>query len=289
MSVKLGGKIAEGGCAEVFEWGEGKIVKLAKPNTNETAIQAEWRHSRIAKECGLPVPDTFDLVELDGRPGIVFEHIEGESLIKRFVGRGTTALQSGFDQPTSEFDDHLGAQVTANLLFQVHQHSVSNMPSQRENITYDIRRTSYLTEAEQTVIIHHMEQLPRKQQLCHGDPNPGNILLRELLEPVLIDWNNASIGNPEADLAEYILMIQFAILPSYLPKELNKVLDTMREATIQAFIAEYERLSGIGYHDIEPWLVVIAARKLSADGISEDEKSLLMKEIRRRLADLEGS
>lgn len=34
MNSKLGVKLGEGGCAEVYAWeGESKIIKLAKPNT----------------------------------------------------------------------------------------------------------------------------------------------------------------------------------------------------------------------------------------------------------------
>ncbi|MBP2248416.1 hypothetical protein J2Z28_005099 [Paenibacillus xylanexedens] len=46
---------------------------------------------------------------------------------------------------------------------------------------------------------------------------------------------------------------------------------------------EYEKLSGIGYADIEPWIAPVAARKLIADAISEAEKTMLVDEIRRRL------
>nr|WP_258881249.1 phosphotransferase [Paenibacillus sp. sptzw28] len=127
-----------------------------------------------------------------------------------------------------------------------------------------------------------LDQLPMKQQFCHGDPNPGNILLRDN-DAVIIDWNNASTGNPEADLAEYIIMIRYAILPPHLPCEASVVLNATREASIRIFMEEYQRLSSIGYADIEPWIAPIAARKLVADAISEEEKNLLVNEIRRRL------
>ncbi|RJE87046.1 aminoglycoside phosphotransferase [Paenibacillus sp. 1011MAR3C5] len=274
MTVLLGQKLAEGGCAEVFEWGEGKIVKLAKPNTNEWALRRELNHSRIAKSCGLPVPDAYELIHTDGRPGIVFEHIKGESLMKRFVDRAASALQA-----FSGTRDDLGAALTANLLFQVHQQSAEGLPRQRESLEYDIRSTAYLTEKEHDAVIDHMNRLPEKEQLCHGDPNPGNILLREH-DAFLIDWNNASIGNPEADLAEYILMIRYTILPSHLPELFNQVLDAKRESTILSFVAEYKGLSGIGHAEIVPWLPVIAARKLCADAISEEENRFLIQEVR---------
>lgn len=281
MIDKLGSKIGEGGCAEVFEWEDGsKIVKLAKPNTSTAALQAELHHCRIAWGCGLPVPQPFELVDIEGRSGIVFERIYGESIMTRFVD--SVIKQSKRQQTSNVSDDFGDIRITARLLYQIHLHSVSKMPNQRESIKHDIRRAQYLPEADKAAVIAQLDQLPIKQQLCHGDPNPGNILLRDN-DAVIIDWNNASTGNPEADLAEYIIMIRHAVLPSHLPFEAGIALNAAREAIIRIFIDEYERLSGIGYADIEPWIAPIAARKLSADGISEEEKNLLVKEIRRRL------
>ncbi|MFC3749017.1 phosphotransferase family protein [Paenibacillus sp. GCM10012306] len=281
MISKLGKKIGEGGCSEVFEWdGAGKIVKLAKPNTSLAALQAELHHSRIARECGLPVPQPYELVHIGGRSGIVFERIYGESIMERFING---ILQpSSPQQPLTVYDDYNDVLATAQLLYQIHTHSMSNMPSQRDNLKYDIRRAHYLSETDKTAVINQLNQLPLKHQLCHGDPNPNNILFRNN-EAVIIDWNNASIGNPEADLAEYIIMIGYAILPDHLPSEASTALNATRENIITIFMDEYERLSGISYADIEPWIIPVAARKLSADGISEKEKNLLVNEIKKGL------
>ncbi|MGE6577820.1 aminoglycoside phosphotransferase family protein [Paenibacillus xylanexedens] len=281
MVHRLGNKIGEGGCAEVFEWEDGsKIVKLAKPNTIMAALEAELHHCRIASACGLPVPKPYDLVTVEGRSGIVFERIDGETIMKRFVDRAVE--QSRTQQPLDISEDFVNARITAQLFHQIHSHSVAHMPSQRENIKYNIIAAQYLNEAEKTAVIAQLDRLPMKQQLCHGDPNPGNILLRDN-DAVIIDWNNASTGNPEADLAEYIIMIRYAILPPHLPHEATVVLDATREASIHIFMEEYEKLSGIGYADVESWIAPVAARKLIADAISDAEKKMLMDEIRRRL------
>ncbi|MEK4276911.1 hypothetical protein CXK86_05640 [Paenibacillus sp. BGI2013] len=78
-------------------------------------------------------------------------------------------------------------------------------------------------------------------------------------------------------------MIRCAILPPHLPHEATIALDVTREASIRLFMEEYEKLSGIGYADIEPWIAPVAARKLIADAVSEAEKTMLVDEIRRRL------
>ena len=131
-------------------------------------------------------------------------------------------------------------------------------------------------------VIAILDSLPTKKQLCHGDPNPRNILIQEG-KAVVIDWMNASIGNPEADLAEYVVMIRYAILPPDLPHDVVDLFDSMRESIIGAFTNEYARLSNITYDEVDAWITPIAARRLSADAISEDEKVLMVREIRERL------
>ncbi len=278
--MKIGKKLGEGAGSEVFEWeDENKIIKLAKPNTSIVALQREFENCRIAWECGLPVPKPFELITIGERSGIVFERIYGKSLLSRLV-------DGNMNRPNGQqhSDDFFQARLTARLLYQVHSHSASNLQNQRENIKYAISRTTYLTEDEKTTLIADLNQLPMKQFLCHGDPNPGNILLRER-DAIIIDWNDASIGNPEADLAEYVLLLRFAAIPSFLNPSptMRSVLDSKREESIRIFLEEYAKLSGITYTDIEPWLAPLAARKLAADAFSEAEKASLVTEIRRRI------
>lgn len=279
MDNYLGTKLAEGGCAEVFTWLDGadKVVKLAKANTNLHALTAELRHSGIAWQLGLPVPRPYGLVEVGGRNGIVFERVSGETILERF----DRSARAGVDGPRPG-TDCLEAGTTARLLHQIHSQSADGLPAQRASIERDFRRAGYLADAEVDAVVALLAALPLRQQLCHGDPNPGNFL-RSGDEVMVIDWNNATVGNPEADLAEYILMLRYAVLPSSMPAEAIRLFDAVRESAIQLFMDAYQRLSGIGWVEVEPWMAPIAARKLAADAISEREKTLLLEEIRRRL------
>ncbi|MDP5274244.1 phosphotransferase [Chengkuizengella axinellae] len=279
MTIKLGKKIGEGGCSEVFEWeGSQKLIKLAKANTNFEAMNREYTNNRIAWDNNLPVAQPFEFKEFDGRPGIVFERIYGISLMERFLGQAMNDInnQIGFSEEIT--------QITARLLSEIHKISDVTLPSsQKESIKYSIHSTDYLTLKEKEDVISILDSLPSKKLLCHGDPNPGNILIRNDGKSIMIDWMNASIGNPEADLAEYIIMIRYAILPPDLPKQVLDYFDSIRETMIQTFMEEYTGLTGITYDEVVPWITPMAARKLSADAISEDEKQLLIQEIRRNL------
>lgn len=283
MDPRLGGKIAEGGCAEVYEWGgREQIVKVAKPNTRQGAMKLEYDNTLTAWEHGLPAARALEFLELDGRPSIVFERIHGASLMEKFMHQ---MIQSAGKDEVGLHSELV--EVTARLLSQVHSKSNIGLSSQREMMIHTIRYPDYLSPAEKEAVVQWLERLPVKNQVCHGDPNPGNIMYREG-EAVFIDWMDASIGNPEADAAEYIVMIRYAVLPEALPLEAVRAFDAVREDIVQAFCQEYERLTGITYEEIQPWIVPIAARKLCADAISEEEKGLLLQEIRSRLKSVEN-
>ncbi|WP_195576619.1 aminoglycoside phosphotransferase family protein [Paenibacillus sp. 1001270B_150601_E10] len=278
MLDKRGRKIAEGGCAEIFEWEEGsKILKLARPNIYYGDAAVEYQKNLTVWESGIPSARPFELVDIEGRPGIVFERIIGDTLTERFI-------RQGLQQADIHGDGEL-VRVTAQLLYDIHQRNdVPLPPSQREQLIYAIQHAVQLSEAEREHIVNSLRPLPQKAQLCHGDPNPHNILIQKDNKPLLIDWMNAAIGNPEADLAEYIIMIRYAVLPADMPEPILKMFDQVRELMIERFMEEYTRKSGITHAEVEPWLVPIAARKLTVDSIPDAEKERLLHFIRENLS-----
>jgi hypothetical protein len=50
---------------------------------------------------------------------------------------------------------------------------------------------------------------------------------------------------------------------------------------------EYTRLTGITYDEVDTWIVPIAAKKLTSDGIDEEEKQVIVNEINYRLGSKE--
>jgi uncharacterized protein (TIGR02172 family) len=278
-SEGLGVLLAEGACAEVYAWGDGsRIVKVAKPNTNLFALQRELRLCRIAAALGLPVPQPHDLIEIEGRYGIVLERVAGETMLQRFASAAAAV------DPSQAADnvDYLSAALTARMLHRVHKETAEDVPPQRASLERDIRRSPHLSDTEKDAVMAQLDRLPERRQLCHGDPNPGNFIIRDGVV-VILDWNNATLGNPEADLAEYVLMLRYATLPSNTPLPVAQLFDAIRERSIDLFVAQYEQLSGIGAAHIEPWIAPIAARKLAVDGIGDAERDHLVIEVRRRL------
>ena len=278
--MRIGRKIGEGANAEVYEWEDSKkVIKLAKTNITKTDLQREFKNNLVAWKLGLPAPQPYEVVEFNQRPGIVYERIHGKMLSELFFE--SLILQTNTDLPQFPMNN---VKLTARLLAKVHHHVANQeiLTNQREFLKHAILNVDYLNEDEKRAVLDVLARLPQKNSLCHGDVNPNNILISSG-EPILIDWMNAANGNPEADLAEFIIMIRYAILPPDIPQNAVRLFDDYREIIIKEFMNEYTQLTGTTYEEVDPWIVPLAARKLSSDGIEEAEKQLLVKVIQSRL------
>lgn len=282
LESRLGRKIAEGACADIYEWngGEsrgGRVLKLSKAADGRSAMAAEFHASRIVWEMGLSVPRPLEMVEVDGRVGIVFERVVGENGLERLIRWGMRAEAERW------FDNF---RAMARVLAEVHRRRTQGLPSQRDRVRRLIQRNTHLEPNEREALIEHLGSLPRSEQLCHGDPNPANFIFDDGGSATLIDWRDAASGNPEADLAKLVVMIRRAVLPAELPPELSARLAGWRERIAGELLTEYERLTGIGSDRIGPWLPLAAACRMVSDRPPQAEKEILLGEVRRFLGGL---
>ena len=72
--------IGEGRTAEVFEWGEGRALKLYRASCPRDWTAREVEVVRALTGAGVAAPAVLDTVEVDGRAGIVLERVRGRSL-----------------------------------------------------------------------------------------------------------------------------------------------------------------------------------------------------------------
>jgi hypothetical protein len=77
--------IAAGRIVEVYAWGEGRVLKLTRPDFPQYLADQEWRNALAAWQLGAPAPKPFELLEIDGRRGVVFERIQGPNLLQALL------------------------------------------------------------------------------------------------------------------------------------------------------------------------------------------------------------
>ncbi len=86
-------KINQGGTADIHAWAPGQVVKLFKEGF--PFGQQEARLTQAVFVAGVPAPEVFGEVTLDGRFGIVFGRLDGPTLLQVTRSGAVTFAQAG--------------------------------------------------------------------------------------------------------------------------------------------------------------------------------------------------
>lgn len=110
--------------------------------------------------------------------------------------------------------------------------------------------------------------MPRREHLCHGDFHPGNVIL-SATDEVVIDWVDASLGDPLADVARTSVLLSGAAYAAP---------DGPQSTLIRNFQSDYLScyLDGADADRIQyrRWIPIVAAARLS-EGVAEAESWLV--------------
>ncbi|UQZ84637.1 Phosphotransferase enzyme family protein [Paenibacillus konkukensis] len=266
-------KLSEGRTAEVFTQDQGKILKLYRNGFPKEAVKYEYEVNRIVARLGIPAPATYDIIDVDDRSGIVFERIEGETLLRMGIQH-----PDDLDRLIAEFTD---------LHYQIHKHELdtelvgaSPVLKQKAVLARNIRNAAPLSDEMKAKIIDDLEKLPDGNYLCHGDFHPENVMIGQ--RSWIIDWMTGMIGNPAGDVARTLLLFRFGTLPEEAPQNVKDALERMREKINGIYLQQYLSYSGLQLVDIEAWTLPVAAARL-CEWIPDEEKALLIGLIEERL------
>ena len=185
-------RLGEGREAETFAWGDGQILRLMRDPSHAARVDREELALKAARQAGVPVPAVFGRCELDGRPGLVMERVDGTDLltllgrqpwrlpaVARTLGVAHARLHAfelGEDLPTVH--DYIGACIEDSL------------------VPDDLRGPAR----------ERLAALAAGKNLCHWDFHPANLLQGEQ-RPVVIDWTFALRGDAAADVARTRLIL----------------------------------------------------------------------------------
>lgn len=175
--------IAKGNTAEVFEYGEDKVLKLFKPGYPVEQIQREFNNTVIMNRTCVHTPKAFEIVEQEDRHGIVFQKILGTDLFSEYLKNPS---------------DEKIASVILTDLSDIQKKVL--LEKTEEGISYKIYLEWFGYDAS---------NLPDGNFICHGDLHPGNIIRTQKNELYLIDFMNVCRGPKEYDVARtYVLLTE---------------------------------------------------------------------------------
>ena len=260
MSEDLGNPIASGRTSEIYPWGQEHILKLFHSWIRLESIENELLIARTIYESGLPVPEVGEILRVNGRVGLIYRRVYGESFYK-------AAQRRPWNIP------HYFRR-SAEIQVEIHSHSISgDFPSQRQILERDIQQALGIPENLRSKVLAALQDLPDSNQLCHGDFWAGNILITTQGE-MIIDWNRASRGNPIADVARSTNAV-LAFLEtnqvrrgflsygnSKISQAKNALLRIVIKATYPIYHRRYFQLRPGGEAEHQRWLPIIAAARL---------------------------
>jgi aminoglycoside phosphotransferase (APT) family kinase protein len=247
LPIAPGDLVARGTRSSVHSYGRGAVVKVPVPSTPEGWLRYEARYAEAARAAGAPAPRLLGLEQIAGRTASVWERAEGTSMWQLVVDRPERSAALG--RLLADFQRDLFALVPPVTL-----------PRQRDRLASKIRRTAATVDASLGRALAFLPPEVGTPRLCHGDLHPSNVVLGRG-GPMIVDWFDASRGDPIADVARssLVLLSDGASPPRHLPGADAAALGALTDAYL-ARLGEHLEID----HDLlARWQAVSAVARIS--------------------------
>ena len=250
-----------GRTAQVLIWDNNQVLKLFREGFTLSQIQKEEKITRTIFEAGLPVPAVHGIIEVEGRYGILFDRVDGPSMGEEMMSKPDELVYL--------------TKLFAELHAKMHAITVIDLQSQHEKLESQIRSATRLSKKAREAALFALTQLPEDNALCHGDFHPGNILMSSH-GPVVIDCVDASRGNPHADVARTLLLLQIAEPDWIDDMEQRKIIRRLiQKFPINVYFKRYQQFQPLSQEQLNAWKLPVAAARLS-EGLSLREENRLL-------------
>jgi uncharacterized protein (TIGR02172 family) len=240
-----GKPFAVGNTAELYDWQPGWVLKLFKERFTRGAVDYEWRIHQAVQQAGILVPQVGEqVIEMAGRFGLLYEKVEGQPMA-RILEKHPWRLFAY-------------ARKLAALHAQMHGAPMRSdgIPDLKERTAWKINHASGLTEEVRQAALQALEQMPGGDRLCHGDFHVENVLV-DGDDFFIIDWVDAAIGSPLADVARTTIILLGAAAG------LPMVLGVLLRLIHRIYLRRYARLSPFNLAEYQRWLPIVAAGRMS--------------------------
>lgn len=244
-----------GRTAEVFAWDAGLVIKLLRPGFDVEGLRLEEHSTRAAGSAGAPAPRVDGIVEVDGRPGLVLEAVGSSSVLSEILARPWWVRHWG----------RLIARTHADIL----TCRPEGLEPVKERLGSAIRRAPVDPVARDRALAL-LSNLPEGESLLHGDLHPDNVFTDSGTVRV-IDWVDATVGHPGADIARTLWLMSPSALPEDLPRRRLAAAFVSRLA--RSYTAHVLAATGLEAHDVVAWrMPVLVAR--AAEAIPHEQAAL---------------
>jgi streptomycin 6-kinase len=261
--------IAEGREAEIYAWEDGAVLRLFRDARSSASLDNERRGMIAARAVVPSVPAILGETVIDGRHGLIMERVDGPDLLTLLAGKPWQVWKIGLICGDQHARLHAAAAPPELMSARdsIGLHAAAVLPHLPQHIAAAASRA--------------VADMPDGGALLHGDFHPGNILLSSR-GPVVIDWPNATRGDPHADVARTLLLLGGGALPPGTPLVVRVGARVARRIVRAAYLRAYRRVRPQDMALVERWLFVRVVERLT-EGI-EEERPMLLRMLEERYA-----
>ena len=240
--------LAEGRTAEVYAYGEGRVLKLDRPDWNGLSTFEATMLGALA-EAGLPVAHQRGTVTIEGRSGVLLDRVDGPPLLQELA-----------EASPREIDALAGRFVALQL--HCNETTVGGLPELVPRLGAEIG-ASVSDDALRTELLHLLGRLDDGGRgVVHFDFHPNNVLVGPS-GWVIIDWITVASGPSAADLARTLVL--------WGRQSTGPVGQFLRDVR-----REGQARRGLAGEDLDAWIRVVAAARV-AEGFEGEERAWLLR------------
>ena len=168
-------------------------LKVFGASFKKSDILNEALNQARVEETGLQIPKLLEVKQIDGQWTIVTEFIEGETL---------ESLMAAHPEKMTEYLEQFVA-----LQSEILSKRAPLLNRLKDKMNRKIRESGL--DATTRYELHmRLNGMREHEKICHGDFNPGNIIVSPDGRKFIIDWAHATQGNARCDAARTYLLFK---------------------------------------------------------------------------------
>ena len=218
--------IGRGACGECYRIDDETIIKLYYDDTDPSVIEHEKSIAKKAFVMGIPTAISYDIVEAEGRRGVVYEMIRSQTLCELI-----RADSANTDRYIAMYAD------VCRKIHAIHTND-PEIPSFKDANRADIAKIRDISDAERAYLTRFIDLVPDGDVCLHGDLNINNIMVQDG-ECCLIDMGELSRGNALFDVSRILFSMIYANPPSGSFNEFYKLPSDTVSALYEKFAERY--------------------------------------------------
>jgi len=258
----LGDPIGVGRTAEVYDLGDGRVVKLLCPDLPAGWLDVEAEKTAAVRDAGAPAVMVHGRMEIDVRSGVIFDKAPGKQMLKRIM--------------RSPHRIRRWARRLASIHADILHCGCADLPDVKEVLAWKIVRADALRSHEKAAARDALQHLPDGTKVLHGDFHADNVFISGGRATV-IDWIDACCGDPAADIARSMWLMSPEVIPPGMRG--RRVIKALAGAARGAYAREILSAAQRTRSEVRAWRLPVVAARLS-EGIGHEEEALA-REVRR--------